>query len=290
MKEQIMTNAQMHSLLASADTRTLRSWRVRVGFTSREAGNLGLHVDDRLGGGLEASMVRTLNHRAALESYLGTEPFFYLNQVHGITVVCPEEYTVEPYAPGEPVERTLSSAQAIAEAAPVADAAVSDTGRPLAVMVADCIPVVLAGARPATSADTEEQKPVIAVAHAGRRGLLDGVLQATVARMRELGAEHVTAWLGPSICGTCYEVPETMRTESVELIPQVHSMTSENTPGLNLPAGAQAVLEAAGVEVSTECARCTYEESEVYSHRGFTNRGESPGRIAGLVWLEPAED
>ena len=84
-----------------------------------------------------------------------------------------------------------------------------------------------------------------------------------------------------------------MRAESTELIPQVHSVTGANTPGLDLPAGARAVLEAAGVEVSTECARCTYEEPSVYSHRGFTNRGEKPGRIAGLVWVEklaePAE-
>ena len=161
-------------------------------------------------------------------------------------------------------------------------------GRPLAIMVADCIPVVLVG-----SVEGEKTVPVLAVAHAGRRGLLDGVLQTTVARMRELGAAHITAWLGPSICGACYEVPEAMRAESTELIPQVHSVTGANTPGLDLPAGARAVLEAAGVEVSTECARCTYEEPSVYSYRGFTNRGEKPGRIAGLVWVEklaePAE-
>ena len=53
-------------LLASADTRTLGPWRVRVGFTSRAAGNLGLHVDDELGVGMDASLVRALNHCAAL--------------------------------------------------------------------------------------------------------------------------------------------------------------------------------------------------------------------------------
>ena len=280
-----MSDAPKTPLLASADTRTLGSWRVRVGFTSRAAGNLGLHVDDELGGGMDASLVRTLNHRAALEEALGTEPFFYLNQVHGVEVARPEDYAPASYAPGTPAERTVERARAIAKLAPVADAAVSVEGRPLAIMVADCIPVVLVG-----SVEDEKTVPVLAVAHAGRRGLLDGVLQTTVARMRELGAAHITAWLGPSICGACYEVPEEMRTESTDLIPQVHSVTSQQTPGLDLPAGARAVLEEAGVQVSMDCAQCTFEEPEVYSHRGFTNRGEKPGRIAGLVWIEKAPE
>ena len=199
---------------------------MRVGFTSREAGNLGLHVDDELGGGMDASMVRTLNHRAALEEALGAGPFFYLNQVHGVEVARPEDYDPASYAPGAPANRTVERARTIAKLAPVADAAVSVEGRPMAIMVAG-------------SVEDENAMPVLAVAHAGRRGLLDGVLQATVARMRELGATHITAWLGPSICGACYEVPEAMRTESTELIPQVHSVTGANAPGLDLPAPAR---------------------------------------------------
>ena len=225
----MMSNAPKTPLLATADTRILGPWRVRVGFTSREAGNLGLHVDDELGGGMDASMVRTLNRRAALEEALGAGPFFYLNQVHGVEVARPEDYAPASYAPGTPAERTVERARAIAKLAPVADAAVSVEGRPLAIMVADCIPVVLVG-----SVEGEKTVPVLAVAHAGRRGLLDGVLQTTVARMRELGAARITAWLGPSICGACYEVPEAMRAESTELIPQVHSVTGANTPGLDL--------------------------------------------------------
>ena len=72
-----------------------------MGFTSRAAGNLGLHVDDELGGGTDASLVRTLNHRAALEDALGTDPFFYLNQVHGVQIARPEDYAVES-TPGAP--------------------------------------------------------------------------------------------------------------------------------------------------------------------------------------------
>ena len=76
-------------------------------------------------------------------------------------------------------------------------------------MVADCIPVVLVG-------QCQDGGLVLAVAHAGRKGLLDGVLQRTVAAMHEAGAENICAWLGPSICGSCYEVPEQMRTASAE--------------------------------------------------------------------------
>ena len=103
----MMSNAPATPLLATADTRILGPWRVRVGFTSREAGNLGLHVDDELGGGMDASMVRTLNHRAALEEALGAGPFFYLNQVHGVEVARPEDYDPASYAPGAPANRTV---------------------------------------------------------------------------------------------------------------------------------------------------------------------------------------
>jgi len=214
-----MSDNPKTSLLASAATRTLGPWRVRVGFTSRAAGNLGLHVDDELGGGMDASLVRTLNHRAALEEALGTEPFFYLNQVHGVQIAYPEDYEVESCAPGAPQERTVERARAVLENSPVADAAISSEGVPLAIMVADCIPVVLVGERVAN------WQPILAVAHAGRRGLLDGVLQQTVQRMRQLGAEKITAWLGPSICGSCYEVPEVQHTD--EMVAQVDEILQD---------------------------------------------------------------
>ena len=129
-----MSDNPKTSLLASADTRTLGPWRVRVGFTSRVAGNLGLHVDDELGGGMDASLVRTLNHRAALEEALGTDPFFYLNQVHGVQIAYPEDYEVESCAPGAPQERTVERARAVLENSPVADAAISSEGVPLAII------------------------------------------------------------------------------------------------------------------------------------------------------------
>ncbi|PEN20175.1 laccase domain-containing protein, partial [Acetobacter fabarum] len=57
------------------------------------------------------------------------------------------------------------------------------------------------------------------------------------------------------------------------------------TPALDLPAGAIALLNKLKIEVSTDLAACTYESTSLFSHRGFMNRGEAPGRTAGLVWV-----
>ncbi|WHS49769.1 polyphenol oxidase family protein [Rothia sp. SD9660Na] len=247
--------------------------RVNVAFTSAAAGNLGLHVGDDLD--------QTLAHRQTLEDTLLGEgascSFSYLNQVHGTVVFdadASDRLTAE-------TEKGLSSHE-ILDTAPVADAAVSREGRPLAIMVADCIPLVFVGERAVTG------QPVLGVAHAGRRGLLDGVIQCQVEAMEQRGAKNIQAWIGPSICGRCYEVPEAMRQESAELIPQVYSSTSWGTPALDLPAGARAVLASLPhvTRVHSDLAACTFENERLFSHRGHTQRQEPAGRIAGLVWVE----
>lgn len=77
-------------------------------------------------------------------------------------------------------------------------------------MVADCIPVVLVG-----SVEDEDRARFV-VAHAGRRGLLDGYCRPPWRACGSWAAAHITAWLGPSICGACYEVPEAMQAESTD--------------------------------------------------------------------------
>lgn len=257
----------MTSLLFSEATVSVGDSLVHIGFTSCEAGNLGLHVGDQ--------PLRTLQNRRDLEDALGLQPgsFVYMNQVHGTEVFDPD--SEEAKTPSQSI--TTFDAQRIAQEAPVADAMVTSRKRPLAVMVADCIPVVLVG-------ETAQQKPILAVAHAGRRGLLDGVIQQTVGEMLYRGAVKIQVWLGPSICGRCYEVPVQMQRESVEQIPQISSQTSWGTPALDLPAAAKALLEQMPqvTQVHTELATCTFEDSTVFSHR----RGEPQGRIAGLVWTE----
>jgi YfiH family protein len=161
-------------------------------------------------------------------------------------------------------------------AAPTADAMVS-VGEPLAVMVADCVPIVLVGE--AVTAAGGPAEPVLGVVHAGRPGLAAGVVPAAVARMRALGATGISAWIGPSICGNCYEVPEGMRADVAAVVPAAWCTTAQGTPGLDLPAGVRSQLEAEGVAVEYS-GGCTREDEGLFSYR----RENRTGRFAGLVW------
>lgn len=216
---------------------------VSVAFTDTNAGNLALHVGD------DASAVR--RRRARLEHAAGVAPrrFQYMNQVHGNEV----SLVVES-----------------APSAPTADALVS-LGQPLAVMVADCIPLVLVGAG--------ASGPVLAAVHAGRPGLFSGVIPAAVEEMRVSGATDIRAWLGPSVCGSCYEVPADLRDELAAVLPSTRSTTSWGTPALDLPAGAASQLDALGVPVEYR-GPCTLENESLFSYR----RDSRSGRFAGLVW------
>ncbi|MGN7151243.1 polyphenol oxidase family protein [Arthrobacter sp. SAFR-179] len=215
---------------------------VSAAFTDVDAGNLALHVGDDPG--------EVRQRRARLEEYMGVRPqsLRFMNQVHGTTVA-----VVGAEVPS-----------------PEADAMVS-RGLPLAVMVADCIPVLLAGETPGG--------PVLAAVHAGRPGIANGIIPAAVENMLSLGASRIHAWMGPSICGSCYEVPPALQDEVAALVPATRSTTSWGTPALDLPAGARSQLETAGVEVEYT-GSCTLETDTLYSYR----RDRNTGRFAGLIW------
>jgi len=225
---------------------------VSVAFTDTNAGNLALHVGD--------DGAAVLRRRTQLEHAAGVAPrrFQYMNQVHGNEV----SLVVESGSAAEP--------GAVAPQAPTADALVS-LGGPLAVMVADCIPLVLVGAG--------ASGPVLAAVHAGRPGLFSGVIPAAVEQMRASGAEDIRAWLGPSVCGNCYEVPAELRDEVADLLPSAWSTTTWGTPALDLPAGAASQLAALGVPIEYR-GPCTLENESLFSYR----RDSRSGRFAGLVW------
>lgn len=187
---------------------------------------------------------------AALTEALGV-PVAWAHQVHGDDVV-----TVERADAGPPEADALVTAE---------------PGVALMVRVADCIPVVLA----------DRAAGVVGVAHAGRRGVELDVVTRTVERMRALGAADLHAWVGPHICGRCYEVPAPMRDEVVARVPATFAETSWGTPGLDLGAGVAAQLGAAGVAV-TAVPGCTLEDRRFHSYR---RDGADAGRFAGLVWL-----
>ena len=126
------------------------------------------------------------------------------------------------------------------------------------------------------------EAPVLAVVHAGRPGVASGVVPAAVARMRELGAAGLSAWIGPSVCGRCYEVPEDMRDDVAARVPAAWCTTSRGTPGLDLPAAVRSQLQDAGVRVEYS-GGCTLEDDQLFSYR----RDPNTGRFAGLVWTGP---
>lgn len=186
-------------------------------------------------------------------------PFARLHQVHGDDVLEVRDAAVP--APADDV--------------PVADALVTkrhDVG--LMVRVADCVPIVLAD--PAAG--------ILGAVHAGRKGVALNVVGRAVERMVALGATDLRAWVGPHVCGRCYEVPEEMRAEVAAVVPVAHAETSWGTPSLDLGAAVGAQLADAGVPVASvrRVERCTLEDEALHSYR---RDGEKAGRLAALVWV-----
>ncbi|TDT32817.1 polyphenol oxidase family protein [Naumannella halotolerans] len=155
-----------------------------------------------------------------------------------------------------------------------ADALVTDLpGVALLIRTADCLPVVF----------TDAEAGVVGVAHAGRVGLAAGVLVATVAAMRDLGAARIRAVIGPAICGDCYEVPAQMREEVSTQVPGSAATTSWGTPSLDLPKGAAQQLDRLGVQVE-DLELCTRTDPGLHSYR---RDGAASGRLGSFVWIAP---
>lgn len=207
--------------------------------------NLGDHVGDDPAAVAE-------NRRLLLAALPGAQRLAFMSQVHG---------------------RDVATARAL-DPAPTADALVSSTpGTAAAVLSADCVPVLLAG----------RTRPVVAVAHAGRRGVEHGVVAATVDALAQQGIPpgDLVALVGPAVCGDCYAVPERMRAEVAAVVPEAHATTRDGEPSLDLPAAVAAQLGRAGVRDVERLAVCTRESPDLYSHR----RDDPTGRLACVAWL-----
>lgn len=193
----------------------------------------------------------------------------WLRQVHGTTVA-----RVDAALPWG--NASVEGARMAAE--PEADAAVTDVpGAVLAVLTADCLPVVLA------AADGRE----VAVAHAGWRGLAAGVLEATVAAMRAPGRR--VAWLGPAAGPEAYEVGEEVRAAFVDGDAGAAAAFAATRPGhwrVDLYALARRRLQAAGLAAADihGGGLCTIRDRRFFSHR----RDARTGRMATLAWIAPA--
>ncbi len=219
-------------------------------FTTREAsggpGNLSLHVAD--------DPSRVLSRRAALRQRLGVPALVFADQVHGDRVAVVDED-----------HGTVAGVDALVVRRP---------GIAVAVLAADCLPVLLVdpGAR------------VAAAAHAGRAGLVSGVLLRTLETMATLGAIDITAVVGPAVCGRCYELPAALADDVGRFVPGARSTTRQGTAAVDLRAGAERQLrDAPGTRVTVRhVGGCTQEQPDRFSsHRG----DPASGRHAGVVWL-----
>jgi YfiH family protein len=191
------------------------------------------------------------NHRRLLADFAPGDVLCDLYQVHGAEVAL----ACAPW-----LER------------PHADGVVTTTpGLTLMVRAADCVPVLLVAAR----------EGVAGAAHCGRPGLVAGVVPATVTAMHDQGAGRIEAWIGPHVCGRCYEVPAPMREEVAASVPASFAETSWGTPSVDLGAAVRAQLEQLDVVVH-DASRCTRESDDLYSYR---RDGDRSGRQAGLVRL-----
>ncbi|MFJ4962155.1 peptidoglycan editing factor PgeF [Streptomyces sp. NPDC088729] len=213
--------------------------------------NLGGAVGD------DPAAVRANRERAARRLGLDPARVVWMNQVHGREVAVVDG----PWAADAEV--------------PAVDAVVTARrGLPLAVLTADCTPVLLA----------DPVAGVVGAAHAGRPGLVAGVVPAAVEAMVALGARpsRITAHTGPAVCGRCYEVPEGMRAEVADAVPGSWSETSWSTPAVDVTAGVHAQLAALGVADGHRSPFCTLESGDHFSYR----RDRVTGRLAGYVWLD----
>lgn len=139
-------------------------------------------------------------------------------------------------------------------------------GQALAVHVADCLPIVVAG------------DGGLAVIHAGWRGLYAGVIEGAVERLRALTGEcTLEAVIGPGAGGCCYEV-------GADVHEAFAGYGASHGRLLDLPAVAAAKLRAAGVETVTDVDLCTIcaQPGLLFSHR---REGTGTGRQAGIAWL-----
>jgi YfiH family protein len=236
---------------------------IRGVFTTRYGGvsaapyafaNLAVHVGD--------SRRRTRTNLELLAATVGAGRVNFPQQVHGRGVLVVDE-------------TRAGNRRITVGGAPGVDALVTRLPRtPLGVRAGDCMPVLFA----------DPASRVVGAAHAGRRGLVEGVLQSTIAGMVGLGAEpaRITAVVGPSVCGRCYEVPAEMRAEVDAVVPGCGMTTERGTPSLDLAKGAVTILEALGVATIKALEICTVEDERFYSFR----RSRETGRFAGVVMLD----
>jgi len=231
---------------------------VRALITTRCGGvSTGPYYSMNLGDAVGDRPENVVQNRQCLAKHLPSTPK-WLRQVHGSDVVAAEQIngTVEADASYTTIADTVCI-----------------------VGIADCLPVLLCdrGAR------------VVAVAHAGWRGLCAGVIENTVKSMQHaagnIAADEILAYLGPAIGPSAFEVGDEVRTAFVQCDSRAASAFQQHLPGkwmADLFELARQRLNRAGVVAIHGGGVCTYSDSvRFFSHR----RDKISGRMAALVWM-----
>jgi YfiH family protein len=230
-----------------------RAGTVEIVFTDRHGGVSAAPCDSLdLGGAGASARDDVAANFAALAEALGVDGFATMSQAHGRDVVVAD--SIGPQRPS--CDALVSSMPWVA----------------LCVRVADCVPVVLA----------DPDSGVTGVAHAGRKGVAAGVINATIDAMEAAGAEQIRAWVGPHVCGGCYEVPAELRAEVSEVVPAAFACTTWGTPSIDLGAAVRSQLEDRHV-TAVDVEGCTRESADLYSYR---RDHQASGRFAGIVVLK----
>ena len=211
----------------------------------------GFNLADHVGDNPQAVAA---NRAALIETIkLPSEPL-WLKQVHGIQVV-----TANP-------DNANCTADAAFTTAP---------GQVCVVMTADCLPVLFC----------DRAVTCVAAAHAGWRGLADGILEATLQHL-DLPAQEILVWLGPAIGPEAFEVGEEVRDACIAFLPQAAKAFKPSRDGhfkADLYLLARQRLAHQGITAVYGGSFCTYTEKErFYSYR----RDNVTGRMASLIWLE----
>lgn len=211
--------------------------------------NLGDHVGD------EPEAVAANRKRLAAAIGLEEDHLVWMNQVHGDRVT-----TVDG-----PRDSAVADTDGLVTATP---------GLALAVVSADCVPVLMADARAG----------VVAAVHAGRVGAERGVVPRALEAMQAAGAhaDDVSVLLGPAVSGANYEVPEEMAAQVEAALPGSRTTSRRGTPALDLRVGIVVQLNALGVNAIDVDPRCTFEDPTLFSHR----RDAPTGRLASVIWME----
>lgn len=237
----------------------------RHGFFTRKGGaSSGVYAGLNCGTGSGDQAEIVAINRARVAEAMGVDPgaLVGLHQVHSaeaVTVTGPTD------------------------ARPRADALVTASpGVALSVLTADCQPVLFA----------DPQAQVIGAAHAGWRGARDGVLEATVAAMVQLGADRgrIIAVIGPTISQTAYEVGQEFLESFLDEDARNARFFVNGREGryqFDLPGYSLARLRAAGIDQSEWTRHCTYRDPDrFYSFRRTTHAGEADyGRLISVIRL-----